>query len=59
MRTRVEQAWRLRWGSLLSCTAARAVVLSLLELPVSRGADGVCPHTHEVERDSRFAGLAS
>ena len=27
---RVEQAWRLRWGSLLSCVAARAVAMSLL-----------------------------
>ena len=46
MRKRVEQAWRLRWGSLLSCTAARAVAMSLLELPGTRGADGVCPsHT--------------
>ena len=55
---RVEQAWRLRWGSLLSCTVARAVAMSLLELPGTCGADGVCPPTHEVERDFRFAGLA-
>ena len=27
-----EQAWRLRWRSLLSCTAARAVATSMLEL---------------------------
>ena len=33
LRKRVEQAWRLRWGSLFSCTAARAVAASLLELP--------------------------
>ena len=26
LRNRVEQAWRLRWGSLLVCTTARAVV---------------------------------
>ena len=31
MRRRVEQAWRLRWGSLLSCAAARAVAMYLLE----------------------------
>ena len=33
LRKRAEQAWRLRWGSLLACTAARAVAMSLLELP--------------------------
>ena len=32
VRRRVEHAWRLRWGSVLSCTAARAVARSLLEL---------------------------
>ena len=37
---RVEQAWRLRWGSLLPCTTARAVASSLLGLPNARGADG-------------------
>ena len=31
---RAEQAWRFRWGSLLACTGARAVAMSLLELPV-------------------------
>ena len=40
LRRRVEQAWRLRWGSLLACTAARAVAASLLELPFAQGADG-------------------
>ena len=52
LRKRAEQAWRLRWGSMLSCTAARAVAASLLELP------GATPPPHEVERDFRFAGLA-
>ena len=33
MRKRAEQAWLLRWGSLFSCTAARSVAMSLLELP--------------------------
>ena len=32
--------------------------MSLLELPGTRGADGGCPPTCEVERDFRFAGLA-
>ena len=57
LRKRVEQAWRLRWGSLLSCAAARAVAMSLLDLPGSRGSDGVCPLPHDVERDFRHAGL--
>ena len=56
MRKRVEQAWRLRWGSLLSCAAARAVAMSLLHLPGSRGSDGTCL-PHDVERDFRHAGL--
>ena len=50
LRKRAEQAWRLRWGSLLACTAARAVAMSLLELPGARGADGATPPSHEVER---------
>ena len=58
MRRRVEQAWRLRWGSLFSCTVARAVATSLLELPGARGADGDCPPSCEVERDFRHAGLS-
>ena len=57
LRKRVEQEWRLRWGSLLSCAAARAVAMSLLDLPGSRGSDGVCPLPHDVERDFRHAGL--
>ena len=57
MRKRVQQAWRLRWGSLLSCAAARAVAMSLLHLPGSRGSDGVCPLRHDVDRDFRHAGL--
>ena len=58
LRKRAEQAWRLRWGSMLSCTAARAVAAGLLELSGARGADGATPPPHEVEQDFRFAGLA-
>ena len=43
VRKRVEQAWRLQWRSLLSCSAARAVAMSLLDLPGSRGGDGELP----------------
>ena len=59
LRRRTEHAWRLRWGSLLACTAAKAVADSLLELPGVFGADGDVPPSHEVERDFVFAGLAS
>ena len=51
LRNRVEQAWRLRWGSLLACTTAHAVSSSLLGLPSARGADGDTPASHDVERD--------
>ena len=57
MRKRAEWSWRLRWGSILSCAAARAVAASLLDLPrTSNGADGEVPHLHEVERDLHVAG---
>ena len=55
MRRRAEQAWRLRWGSILSCTVARAVATSMLELPGVRGADGSTPLAADVEQDFRFA----
>ena len=54
MRRRMEQAWRLRWFSILSCAAARAVAASLLEF---RGGHGVVTPDHEVERDQHHAGL--
>ena len=37
MGRRVEHAWRLRWGALMACAAARAVASSMLELPGARG----------------------
>ena len=40
LRKRVEQAWRLRWWSLLSCATARAFACSLVDLRVPGGADG-------------------
>ena len=57
LRKRVEQAWRLRWGAILGCAAARAVAASLLELRGSPGADGECPPSHEVVGDHRYDGL--
>ena len=40
MLRRMEQAWRLRWFSILSCAAARAFEASLLELRGGHGVDG-------------------
>ena len=58
MRRRAEQSWRLRWGSFLACTVARAVASTMLELPGARGADGDTLAPQDVERDCRFGGLA-
>ena len=58
MQRRVEQAWRLRWGSMLACASARAVASSLLELRRPHGADGEGPPAHEVDAEFRYAGLA-
>ena len=57
LRKRVEQAWRLRWWSLLSCAAARASACSLVDLRVPGGADGNLPLACEVEGEQRCAGL--
>ena len=57
MRRRVEQAWRLRWGSILACVAAWAVASTMLELPGARGSDGDTPPSQDVEQEWRFAGL--
>ena len=57
MRRRTEQAWRLRWGSMLSCAAARAVATSLLELPGARGGDGETATAADVEQDLGMPGL--
>ena len=46
LRKRIQQAWRLRCGALLSCTTACAVVSSMLELLGARGADGDTPAQH-------------
>ena len=48
---RVEQAWRLRWLSNISCAAARAFAASVLELRGGQGADGQVPPSHQVESD--------
>ena len=58
LRRRAEQAWRMRWGSLIACAVARAVALSLLELSRAVGADGDTPAAYDVERDFIHVGLA-
>ena len=57
LRRRVEQVWRLRWGAMLSCAAARAFASSLLERRTARGSDGANPLSHEVEGDFKHSGL--
>ena len=57
LQKRAEQAWRLRWVSLISCTVAHAVAMSLLGLLGVKVADGQCPLFHDVERDFRPLGL--
>ena len=52
IRRRMEQVWRLRWFSVLSCAAALAFAVSMLELREGHGVDG-----HEVERDQHHAGF--
>ena len=39
MRRRAEQAWRLRWGAMFACAAAKAVASSLLDLLDSHGGE--------------------
>ena len=53
----LEISSKLCWGSLLSCSAARVVAMSLLDFPGSRGADGCCPLPHDVEQNFRHASL--
>ena len=54
---RAEQAWRLRWGGMLACAAAKAVASSLFDLLHHHRGDGKAPLTHEVDGDPRYAGL--
>ena len=58
LQKRVEQAWRMRWGSILGCAVAHAYAASLLELKHGGGADGDVPLAHDVISEFRHAGLA-
>ena len=55
MRGKARAAWFRRWCALLSCAAARAHALSLLEKRSVSGLDGVVPHLHEVRGDGKYA----
>ena len=58
LRGRTEQAWRMRWQSILSCAAAKAFAAPLLELRGRFGADGLTSQTHRVvENTFCFVGL--
>ena len=44
LRHRAEQAWRLQWGAMFGCAAAKAVASSLLNLLDSHGGVGEPQH---------------
>ena len=50
-----EQAWRLRWGSLIACAVARAVALSPWSSSVQLA---LTLAAYDVEGDFRHVGLA-
>ena len=53
LRSRAQQAWTLRWSSILACSAAKSLALSLLERRGGLGADGATPSASEVIGDAR------
>ena len=53
LQKRAEQAWRMRWGGILSCAAAKAVATCLPGFEVRSWG-----RTWEVEADHRHVGLA-
>ena len=59
LKQRAEQAWRLRWCSILGCAAARAFAASLLNLRTAGGADGSTPLAHEVLSEWRLVDSVS
>ena len=55
LRERVRGAWLRRWRNILSCSAAKAFVLSLLDKRPVTGAGSCPPSAHEVVRECRHA----
>ena len=56
LRKRAEQAWRMRWMSILGCSAAKAFANSLLNLKAG-GTDGETPNSHDVMGDVRASEI--
>ena len=56
LRVRARQAWRLRWATLLACSAARAFALSLLE---RRGVSRMAPFFFEEMTQNRSSEVSS
>ena len=54
LQRRLEQAWRLRWYTIISCRG-QILAASLLVLRGGQGSDGQMPPSHEVERDHAVA----
>ena len=52
LRSRAQQAWTLSWSSILACSAAKSLALSLLGRRGGFGADGATPSTSEVIGDA-------
>ena len=57
LKVRARRAWLSRWSMMLSCSAARAVALSLLERRGGTGSDGQTPSMLQVLVDARDAGV--
>ena len=51
---RVQAAFIRRWSAMLTCSAAQALAVSLLDRRPVPGTGGVIPSVHEVLRDARF-----
>ena len=43
LQQRVRHAWLFPWGSMLACSGARALALSLLDVRAGQGVDGPTP----------------
>ena len=57
LRTSARLAWLLRWSTMLACSGARALALSLMEVRTAVGHDGPTPSTAEVIGEARYAGF--
>ena len=57
LKVRARRAWLFRWSVMLSCSAARAVAMSLLVRRGGTGSDGETPSMLQVLADARDAGV--